>query len=150
MALNLNQPAYDFTLKNSDSKDISLSDYLGKKVMLIFYPQDNSLICSKQLCEYNNFLDEFQDLGVVVLAISTDSVDKHKRFRDSKNLKIELLSDEDGSVCKKYGMLNIIGKAKRGICLIDESGKMKARDITLSLNFRKKSYLKKLIEEVFK
>jgi thioredoxin-dependent peroxiredoxin len=149
MALNLNQPAYQFTLKNSNNKDVSLSDYLGKKVMLVFYPKDNSLVCTKQLCEYNNFLNEFEDLGVEVLAISTDSVDKHKKFRDSKNLKIELLSDEDGSVCRKYGMLNFMGMAKRGICLIDEHGKLKAYEVTVLFNYLRKDYLKKLIEEAY-
>jgi thioredoxin-dependent peroxiredoxin len=149
MALNLNQPAYQFTLKNSNNNDVSLSDYLGKKVMLVFYPRDNSLVCTKQLCEYNNFLNEFEDLGVAVLAISKDSVDKHKKFRDSRNLKIELLSDEDASVCRKYGMLNFMGIAKRGICLIDEKGIIKANDVTIPLNYQKKDYLKKLIEEAY-
>jgi peroxiredoxin Q/BCP len=146
----LNQPVYNFSLKNSKGRFVYLSVFLGKKVMLVFYPKDNSMVCTKQLCEYSDSLNEFEDLGIVVLAISTDSIDKHKKFRDSKNLKIELLSDEKGTVCKKFGMLNFMGMAKRGIVLIDEKGNMKAHDITHVLHFQKKSYLKKLIEEAYK
>ena len=116
MALEIGKKAPDFTLPSDSGKDVSLSDYLGKKVILYFYPKDNTSGCT---------------LGYVVLGVSRDSVKKHCNFRDKNELNFPLLSDADEVVVNLYGVLkekSMYGKKYMGIerstFIIDEKGNL--------------------------
>ena len=124
--MNIGDTAPDFALKNQNNENVSLKDYRGKKVLLVFYPKDDSPVCTTQLCEYNKGLDEFSDLGIDILAISTDTTESHKIFSEKRNLKFNLLSDKKKEVSKAYGVMGLYGFSKRAIILIDEDGKMKS------------------------
>ena len=93
--LNIGDRAPDFTLNDKDGKDVSLSDFAGKKVVLYFYPKDNTPGCTRQACAFATAYDEFQQKGVQVIGISRDSVASHLKFAEKYNLPFVLLSDPD-------------------------------------------------------
>lgn len=121
--------APDFTLKNQDNLDITLSNYLGSKVVLYFYPKDNTPGCTTQACAFRDANDDLNDLGVKVLGISRDSVKSHQKFYEDKRLNFDILSDVDLNVIKAYGVLQektMFGKLVMGVSrstfIIDENG----------------------------
>lgn len=121
--------APDFTLPDQNGKNHSLSDYRGKKVILYFYPKDNTSGCTKQACGYSALLPQIEEKGAVVLGISKDSVASHKRFEEKQNLSITILSDTDRSVIEAYDVWKEkknYGKVSMGVVrttyLIDEDG----------------------------
>jgi peroxiredoxin Q/BCP len=95
--------APEFTLKDQDDMDLSLSDLRGRWVVLYFYPRDNTSGCTKEACDFSERLDEFERLDAVVLGVSPDSTASHRKFRDKHGLRITLLSDPDKKVLKAYG-----------------------------------------------
>ena len=95
--------APDFTLLNSNSEKIKLSDFKGKRVILYFYPRDNTSGCTKEAVEFSELIKEFEDNNTVILGVSPDSVASHKKFEEKHNLKIILLSDPEKKVLEKYG-----------------------------------------------
>lgn len=118
-----NEKAADFTLKDGDGNDWSLSDHLGKVVVLLFYPGDNTPVCTKQLCSVRDHWSEYQATGAEVVGISTDSVESHDKFASEYELPLRLLSDVDGSVSKHFGMSSWLpGRSARGVVVIDKSG----------------------------
>lgn len=117
--------APDFTLKDGDGNDWSLMDQRGKTVVLLFYPGDNTPVCTKQLCSVRDHWSEYQTTGAEVVGISTDSVESHERFAEKYELPLKLLSDPDGGVSAKYGMKSWLpGRAARGVVVIDKEGKI--------------------------
>lgn len=121
--------APDFTLPDQNGKNHSLSDYRGKKVILYFYPKDNTSGCTKQACGYSALLPQIEEKGAVVLGISKDSVASHKRFEEKQNLSITILSDTDRSVIEAYDVWKEkknYGKVSMGVVrttyFIDEDG----------------------------
>ena len=121
--------APDFTLKNQDGEDVSLSDYRGKKVVLYFYSKDNTSGCSAQACGYNDLLDEFAEEGAEVIGISKDSWESHRRFADKKGLRFTLLADPEREVIALYDVLKekksggkVTAATVRSSYLIDENG----------------------------
>jgi len=102
--LKINQIAPDFKLKDQDGKIHRLSDYKGKWILLYFYPKDDTPGCTKEACTIRDNFPNFKKLDVVVLGISTDSVESHKKFAEKYNLPFTLLSDENKKVVKKYGV----------------------------------------------
>jgi thioredoxin-dependent peroxiredoxin len=116
----LNEKAPDFTLPDSDGKNVSLSDYKGKKLLIVFYPGDETMVCTKQLCSYSSGFEDFQKLGVEIIGINMDSVESHKKFKDKYKLAFPLLSDPEGIVCSKYDAKGLLG-VKRSTYLLDES-----------------------------
>jgi len=123
--------AADFTLKDSSGKDISLSEFKGKKVVLYFYPKDNTPGCTKEACSFRDVYDLMLAEGAVVLGISADSEASHKRFRDRYGLPFYLLSDADHKIAEAYGAWGekkLYGKTYMGIIrstfIIDEQGKV--------------------------
>ncbi|MDX1653029.1 MAG: peroxiredoxin [Brumimicrobium sp.] len=94
-----------FTLKNSAGEAISISNYIGKKKLVIyFYPKDNTYGCTKQACSFRDSYVDFVETGAEVFGISSDSVDSHKAFARSNNLSFQLLSDPKGKVRKQFGV----------------------------------------------
>lgn len=110
--------APDFTLPGSDDKEHKLSDYRGKKVILYFYPKDNTPGCTNEAIAFKENLSKIEDLNGVVLGISRDSIDSHKKFINKHNLNFLLLSDAEEVVCRLYDVIkekNMYGKKVMGV-----------------------------------
>lgn len=127
--LNVNTKAPEFTLSDENGVKHSLSDYRGKRVILYFYPKDNTSGCTAQACSYSENLPHFLEKGVEVIGISKDSVKSHLNFKNKYDLKFTLLSDESLEVINAYDVYkekNMYGKKVMGVLrttyLIDEEG----------------------------
>ena len=101
--LEINSIAPDFTLQDKDGNDVRLSDFAGKRVVLYFYPRDNTPGCSRQACAFAAAYDGFRELDAVVIGVSKDSVASHQRFAEKYNLPFILLSDPEHQVIEAYG-----------------------------------------------
>lgn len=129
LKIGINAP--EFTLPDQDGTMHSLSDYKGKRVLLYFYPKDDTPGCTTESCNFRDGYDEFQKMGLVILGVSKDSVKSHKKFAEKYSLPFPLLSDETGSTVEAYdswGMKKFMGREYMGILrnsfLIDEEGKI--------------------------
>lgn len=127
--LEVGAKAPEFTLQDQDGKMHSLSDYRGQKVILYFYPKDNTAGCTKQACGFAERYPQIQEKGAVVLGVSKDSVKSHKNFEEKYSLPFTLLSDPDHEVLEAYGAWGEkknYGKVSKGTIrttyLIDEEG----------------------------
>lgn len=123
--------APDFVLKEASGQEVRLSDFRGKKVVLYFYPKDNTPGCTKEACSFRDVYDYILEEGAVVIGISPDSPDSHQKFKAKQNLPFYLLSDEDHKVAEAYGAWGekkAYGKTSVGIIrstfIIDEEGKI--------------------------
>ena len=130
--LKIGNLAPDFSLKGSDGEEHKLSDYTGKKVILYFYPKDNTPGCSAQACDFRDNLPAITNENAVVIGISKDPLSSHDKFIKKFGLPYLLLSDEDKKACELYDVLkekNIYGKKSIGVerstFLIDEQGLLK-------------------------
>ncbi len=127
--------APNFTLKDDDGNDWRLSDHRGKTVVLLFYPGDNTPVCTAQMCSVRDHWSEYQATGAEVVGISTDSVESHKGFAEKNELPLRLLSDPDRRVSEMYDMKSWLpGRSARGVVVIDKEGKIayqKAQPISL-------------------
>ena len=101
--LEINSIAPDFTLQDKDGNDVRLSDFAGKRVVLYFYPRDNTPGCTRQACAFAAAYDGFRELDAVVIGVSKDSVASHQRFAEKYNLPFILLSDPEHQVIEAYG-----------------------------------------------
>ena len=101
--LEINSIAPDFTLQDEDGNDVRLSDFAGKRVVLYFYPRDNTPGCSRQACAFAAAYDGFRELDAVVIGVSKDSVASHQRFAEKYNLPFILLSDPEHQVIEAFG-----------------------------------------------
>lgn len=127
--INLNEKAPDFKLMGSDGKEHSLSQYLGKKVILYFYPRDNTPGCTLEAESFRDHNDGLLKENAIVLGISRDTLESHDKFIDKLALPFVLLSDEESTVCTLYDVLkekNMYGKKSIGIArstfIVDEEG----------------------------
>jgi peroxiredoxin len=119
------EPAPDFTLRDQDGEKVSLSDFRGQKVLLVFYPLDFSPVCSDQLSVYQEVKPEIEAKGVTMIGISVDSGFTHKAFREKLGLDTRLLADFEpkGAVARAYGAyIDRVGHANRSLVLVDEDG----------------------------
>ncbi len=101
------EPAPDFELESDLGGKVKLSDLKGKKVVLYFYPKDNTSGCTMQAVNFQATLDKFEKAGYVVIGVSRDSLKSHTNFRNKQGLKFPLLSDADSEVSKLYGVLKM-------------------------------------------
>lgn len=123
--MKVGEPASDFRLKDGNGNDWSLSEHRGGTVVLLFYPGDNTPVCTRQLCSVRDHWSEYQATGAEVVGISTDTVESHKDFAEKKELPLRLLSDPDGKVSAAYGMKSWLpGRSARGVVVIDKEGKI--------------------------
>jgi len=127
--LQIGMKAPDFTLLDKNGDAVSLSDYAGKKLVLYFYPRDNTSGCTRQACAFAVNYDEFNKLGVAVIGISKDSVASHQKFAQKHELPFILLSDPDLQAIQAYGVWQekkLYGKVSMGVVrttfIIDEEG----------------------------
>ena len=131
--LQIGTKAPDFTLTDKDGKEVSLSDFLGKRVVLYFYPKDNTPGCTRQACAFAGAYEEFKNRGVEVIGISKDSVASHVKFAEKYGLPFVLLSDPQREAIEKYGVWQekkMCGKVGMGVVrttfIIDENGIIEA------------------------
>jgi thioredoxin-dependent peroxiredoxin len=129
--LEINSLAPDFKLKDQDGKEHSLKSYSGKWLLLYFYPRDNTPGCTKEACELRDNFSSFKKFNAIVLGVSTDKVDSHKKFADKFKLPFPLLADEEKKVVSLYnvwGNKKFMGKDFMGInrtsFLISPQGKI--------------------------
>lgn len=127
----IGQPAPEFTLPNDEGQLVSLADYHGQKVVLYFYPEDDTPGCTKEACSFRDGLSALHDHRAVVLGVSADSVESHVKFKQKFHLNFPLLSDFDKTVCNAYGVWkqkSQLGKKfwdiERTTFIIDENGKL--------------------------
>ncbi|QQE80375.1 thioredoxin-dependent thiol peroxidase [Alicyclobacillus sp. SO9] len=116
--LEVGQAAPDFTLEAHTGESVSLKDLRGKKVVLFFYPKDNTPGCTKESCAFRDLYDDFAQVDTAVYGISRDSIKSHNNFAAKYNLSMPLLSDASEEVCNAYGVLkekNMYGKKVFGI-----------------------------------
>jgi len=121
-SIGVGDKAPAFTLLGTGGKSYSLSDYLGTKVVLAFYPGDNTTICTKQLCSYNNQIDDFTGVGAQVLGISAQGVESHDKFSGKHGFNFPLLADVDKTVSHLYGVVGPLGLVRRSVFVVDGSG----------------------------
>jgi len=110
--------AEDFILKDQFGKEFVLYENLQTKILLVFYPKDDTFICSRQLKDYSNNIEIFNKSNIKVVAINPGSTDSHANFCSKLNLKINLLSDINKTVCIKFNAVNAFGAIKRKLVLI--------------------------------
>ena len=131
--LEIGNKAPEFTLLDKDGREVSLSSFLGKKIVLYFYPKDNTPGCSRQACAFAGAYEEFKKKDIVVIGISRDSVASHVKFAEKYNLPFILLSDPDLIAINAYGVWQekkTCGKVGMGVVrttfIIDEQGNVTA------------------------
>lgn len=140
-----------FTLPDADGNKVALKDYLGRKVVLYFYPKDMTKGCTQEACDFRDAYPDFDKVDAVVLGVSADPVDKHQKFRDKYELPFKLLSDESKKVLEKYGVWkekSMYGNTYMGIerttVVIDEKGKIKK----IFPKVRVKGHVDKVLEAI--
>jgi thioredoxin-dependent peroxiredoxin len=140
--------APEFTLPGTGGREYTLAEYRGTPVVLVFYPGDDTPVCTKQLNAYNDGLDQFTDLGAQVLAISAQDVDSHDRFSSKQGgFAFPLLADTDKAVAALYGTLGPIGFPRRSVFIVDADGVVRyAHRAIAGLTYRPVSELVTVLE----
>ena len=129
MSAEIGKPAPNFNKPTDGGGSLSLEDLKGKKVILYFYPKDDTPGCTKEACGFRDALTDFGGAGAVVVGVSKDSISKHDKFKAKYDLPFTLISDDDGALCEAYGTWiekSMYGRKYMGIeratFLIDEKG----------------------------
>ncbi len=131
MAPTVGTKAPEFTLPDDQNNTVALKNLRGKKVILYFYPKDETPGCTREACDFRDSFDQFKKKNALIFGVSKDSVTSHQKFKNNHSLPFALLADETGAVCEQYGVWvekNMMGKKYMGIerttFLIDENGKI--------------------------
>ncbi len=153
MTLEIGTNAPDFEVKSDSGKDISLSDFKGKNLVIYFYPKDNTPGCTIEAQDFARYKDDFDKVDTVILGVSKDSVKSHCNFIKKQSLNFSLLSDEDQKMCKNYQVIkekSMFGKKYMGIerstFLIDKIGKI----AKIWLSVKVKGHAEEVLEEAKK
>lgn len=121
--LILNEPAPDFTLPADSDEHISLSQFRGRSpVLIFFYPGDFTPVCTREVCDFRDDHQKFEQRGIQILGISGDSVEKHRKFADACNLPFPLLSDTGLEVASRWGARGLLGIVRRAYYLVNRDG----------------------------
>ena len=146
MSVGIGDRAPDFTLPGTGDREYSLGEFLGRPIVLVFYPGDDTPVCTKQLNAYNDDLDQFEALDAQVIGISAQSVESKETFSGKHGFEFPLLADTDKKVAASYGTLGPIGFPRRSIFIIDRDGVIRyAHRAIAGLTFRP---VEELIEEI--
>ncbi len=129
---NVGQIAPEIDLPDGTNNLWKLSDVRGKVVVLLFYPGDETPVCTKQLCSVRDNWERYQETGAEVVGINTDSVEKHRSFAANHQLPLRLLSDAAGKVLRAYDMKGLLG-TKRGVVVIDRNGVIRFRKVVVPI-----------------
>ncbi len=139
----IGEPAPDFELEGTGGP-FRLSDHRGERVVLLFYPGDNTMVCTKQFCSYRDRAEDFAALDATVVGISAQDLDSHRGFIEKNGLTVQLLADVDKAVGKAYS-----ASGKRAVIMIDEQGVVRHRhDHLLGLDYQSVDDLKAALDEL--
>ncbi len=139
------EQAPDFELPGTDGP-FKLSEHRGERVVLLFYPGDNTMVCTKQFCSYRDRAEDFAALDATVVGISSQDLDSHRGFSDKYDLTVALLADVDGAVARRYGAHGRMG-TKRAVIVIDQQGVVRHRhDHLLGLDYQSVDALKAALD----
>jgi peroxiredoxin Q/BCP len=123
-------PAPDFSLRDGNGANWRLADHRGKVVVLLFYPGDETPICTRQMCSVRDRWEDYAATGAEVVGVSTNTAESHKNFAEHHDLPLRLLADVDRKVADLYGALSLIpGKVARSVFVIAADGVIKYRDV---------------------
>lgn len=141
------EQAPDFELQGT-SGPFKLSEHLGERVVLLFYPGDNTMVCTKQFCSYRDRADDFASLNATVVGISSQDLASHEGFIEKNGLTVPLLADVDKSVARAYSAITPgVGSTKRAVIVIDEQGVVRHRhDHLLGLDYQSVDDLKAALD----
>jgi thioredoxin-dependent peroxiredoxin len=144
----LGDVAPDFTLPGTGGRDYTLSEYRGRPVLLVFYPEDNSPVCTLQLRSYSEGLSGFDNVGAQVFGLSPQSVESHEAFAAELGLRFPLLADLDKTVAERYAILGPLGFYRRSVFVIDAEGIIRfVRRSMSSLTFVPRDDLEQAVRE---
>jgi thioredoxin-dependent peroxiredoxin len=132
--MNIGEPAPDFTLQgieNGVRREYTLSEYRGRKVVIAFYPGDDTTVCTKQMCSYRDDFAMFEGVQAVLLGISPQDVDSHEAWAKKRNLQFPLLADTDRAVARAYGVAAPVIGIRRSVFVIDGEGVVRYQDMKL-------------------
>lgn len=147
MTIGVGERAPDFALPGTGGATYSLADYAGQVVVIVFYPGDDTPVCTKQLNSYNDDLGQFDELGAQVLAISAQDVASHEKFAAKYGLKFPLLADTDKAVAARFGTLGPLGFPRRSVFVVDGKGIVRyAHRAIAGLTFRSVDELVRAVE----
>jgi thioredoxin-dependent peroxiredoxin len=142
------EQAPDFELPGTDGP-FRLSDHRGERVVLLFYPGDNTMVCTKQFCSYRDRGGDFASLNATVLGISSQDLASHEAFAAKHSLNVPLLADVDKAVAKSYSAFSPRMGTKRAVIVIDEDGVVRHRhDHLLGLDYQSVDDLKVALEQI--
>ncbi len=142
------EPAPDFELDGTDGA-FRLSEHRGERVVLLFYPGDNTTVCTKQFCSYRDNAEAFGALDATVVGISSQGLGSHLGFASKHGLNVPLLADEDGAVAKSYGAHAPLVGTKRAVVIVDEDGIVRHRhDHLLGLDFQTVGDLREALDSL--
>ncbi len=137
--MKIGENAPDFTLKDGNGVDWKLANQKGKTVVLLFYPGDNTPVCTKQMCSVRENWADYAATGAEIVGISTDSTASHKDFAEKHDLPLTLLSDENGAVAKFYDAKSWLpGRSARAVVVIDKTGVVRHHQVQPVSLFRPK------------
>jgi peroxiredoxin Q/BCP len=141
-------PAPDFELDGTEGS-FRLSDHRGERVVLLFYPGDNTAVCTRQFCSYRDAGEDFEALDATVVGISSQSVDSHVGFSAKHGLNVPLLADEGGEVARLYGAQAPLMGTKRAVVIVDEEGVVRHRhDHRLGLDYQSVDDLREALASI--
>ena len=147
MSLSIGDAAPSFTLSSASGEQVSLAEFAGRPVVLVFYPGDDTPVCTRQLNTYNDDLSQFEALNAQVLAISAQSVESHQKFSTKHGFRFPLLADTDKAVAGAYGTLGPLGFPRRSVFIIDGEGVVRyVHRAIAGLTFRPVSELVDVLE----
>ena len=122
MTLSVGDQAPEFSLPGTGDRDYSLTEYLGQSVVLVFYPGDDTPVCTKQLNSYNDDLEQFTEMNAQVLGVSAQDIASHDAFSSKHGFSFPLLADTEKVVAGLYGTLGPIGFPRRSVFIVDGEG----------------------------
>lgn len=140
LMINVGSQAPVFTLPNQDGRPVCLSDFAGQYVLLIFYPRDNGLVCTRQLCNYRDNWEMFQQRNIVLLGLNPSSTMSHKKFAGEYKFPFPLLVDENRKVAALYQAIGMLGLPARAYVLVNPQGTVIYSDKELTLLTRHSTY----------
>jgi peroxiredoxin Q/BCP len=139
--MQVDNEAPDFTLMDEQGADWRLSERRGRVVVLLFYPGDETPVCTKQLCSVRDHWSDYVATGAEVVGISTDTVESHKRFSENRGLPLKLLSDAEGRVTSLYGVRSWLpGRSARAVIVVDSNGIIRYRKVEALSLFRPRDH----------
>lgn len=131
--IEVGRPAPAFELKDADNQTWRLSDHRGKVVALVFYPKDETPVCTKQMCSMRDRWADYQSTGAEVVAISVGTVESHKQFAEHHGLPQRLLADDGGKATGLYNVKSLLGGSQRAVIVIDPKGVIRYRRSVLPI-----------------